>query len=359
MDTDLSTRVHSAPIVRELSAWLFQYEGKTRRTYAQILKDFSTHITGEEFPAPAFLEQRLSQVDVYVAQQYLLSLESRKGQKPRVTTEPSTTALMTFPFEVVKDGTQHTLTYSTINKYHACLRSAFKHLQALGLIRINPFAAVRQKRSSDAGMKRETKPITFKELRKMIGAIDAPGHIGAQDRMLVELLFITGIRRASFCALQLRDISPDCKVISIRKGKGGSPYRLPVARDTAKRLKQHVKWRNTIPGTKETSPLFVQFARDRRRTPRANNQISESSLYNKIKLYSEQVGLKYITPHSGRATVATELSNNKIPLMEIKKITGHKSIAMVEHYVKANQNYSEHPVHAIELFNGQEDKLYE
>lgn len=147
-----------------------------------------------------------------------------------------------------------------------------------------------------------------------------------QGRVIVEVLYATGIRASELCNLNLFDI--DDEQIRVR-GKGGKERIVPIAKRTVKILDDYLSLRGKI---KETNaPLFVT-SRGRR--------IDRQTVWRIVKEAAKRAGIqKRVSPHTLRHSYATHLLENGADLRIIQEILGHVSIATTDRYTHISKSH--------------------
>jgi integrase len=71
-----------------------------------------------------------------------------------------------------------------------------------------------------------------------------------RDRVLLQTLAETGMRRSELQSLGVEDVLPQENLLRIRHGKGGKPRMIPVSPELSGRLKQ-------LTGSRTSGPVFV------------------------------------------------------------------------------------------------------
>jgi len=145
-----------------------------------------------------------------------------------------------------------------------------------------------------------------------------------RDRMIILILYATGMRRAELCGLKIADFDGGREVFRVT-GKGDKLREIPVPYLICQEITVYLK-RN-----REEFPDNVQgwfFLTDK------GNQLYLAFVNNVVKRELSQVegftGRK--SPHLLRHSLATHLLNRGADLNSIKEILGHSSIAATQIY---------------------------
>ena len=137
-----------------------------------------------------------------------------------------------------------------------------------------------------------------------------------RDKLILELLFVTGIRVSELVNIKVNDINLYNREIKIF-GKGSKERIVIFSTNCLNNLNNYLKERDKI-NKKNSNYLILN---------KNGGKISTTSIrniLNKIKLIS---GAKTkITPHMLRHTFATDMLNNGADLVSVKKLLGHESL---------------------------------
>ena len=137
-----------------------------------------------------------------------------------------------------------------------------------------------------------------------------------RDKLILELLFVTGIRVSELVNIKINDINLYNREIKIF-GKGSKERIVIFSTNCLNNLNNYLKERDKI-NKKNSNYLILN---------KNGGKISTTSIrniLNKIKLIS---GTKTkITPHMLRHTFATDMLNNGADLVSVKKLLGHESL---------------------------------
>lgn len=225
----------------------------------------------------------------------------------------------------------------------ACAAIAAEH-QTEG--RTNPIAdtavkAVRRgiRRTLGTAPRRQSRPLSTEEIRRMVAHIDRANARGARDAALILLGFASALRRSELAGLDLADIEPKPEglLIRVRKSKTDPEARgqlVGVAHghhgetDPVTALEAWLAHRGTQPGQ-----LFLGCHYDRIGTRR----FTGSGLARMLKQRAAAAGIpsERVSGHSLRAGHATTAALAGAGLDRIATQTRHSRIStLVEHYIR-------------------------
>lgn len=148
----------------------------------------------------------------------------------------------------------------------------------------------------------------------------------ARNRMIVTLLFATGLRRAEAAGLRTTDIDLSRHTISII-GKGNKQRLIPIVDSLAERIGDYLNQRQAFLEEQGVSDSGSFFLTDRGKPSYVEfiNRIVKSEL-SSISISGKK------TPHTLRHSFATALLNDGADLNSIKEALGHSSLAATEVY---------------------------
>ncbi len=210
---------------------------------------------------------------------------------------------------------------SSVNRAISALRTYYKFLLREGLVAQNPMALVKAMRTP----KRLPVVVEEAKLCTMLDATDVfPDDFeGVRDRLVIELLFGTGIRLAELLGLHESDVD-------LFQG---------TIRVLGKRNKERI-----VPMTETLKSVYGQY-RDEKKSSFSDNKttalvVTKTGRPGYPKLIYRIVN-KYLTilssqekksPHVLRHTFATALLNKGADLNAIKELLGHAGLAATQVY---------------------------
>lgn len=144
-----------------------------------------------------------------------------------------------------------------------------------------------------------------------------------RDRVLLELLYATGVRVSEACGLDVGDVDHGRRVIRVF-GKGGRersvPYGVPAQCSLDDWLR---RGRPALVGARSGDALLLG-ARGGRLNPTTARQI--------VGAYAEAAGLPRTSPHGLRHSAATHLLEGGADLRAVQELLGHSSLASTQIY---------------------------
>lgn len=211
----------------------------------------------------------------------------------------------------------------SLNHKISSLNAYYRFLQSRDLAQKNPVKQLHALRVP------ERLPVFLREqetnlLLEEIGY--GEGFKGFTDRLILELLYLTGMRRQELKQLKESDIEWSLQQLRVL-GKGNKERLLPLSDSSLEQLRNYLKAKETE-GIPPGGRLLV--------LPNGKS-LYDNYIYRTVKHYLSQVStLKKKSPHILRHTFATHLLNNGANIQAIKELLGHSSIAATQIYTHIN-----------------------
>lgn len=162
------------------------------------------------------------------------------------------------------------------------------------------------------------------EVTRLIEAAASRMH-----RMLLMLLYATGMRRTEASLLKVRDIDSQRMVIHIQRGKGLRDRDLPLTPKLLEALRDYWRWKQP------RVYLFPSRLGDRSIEP----PISDKTVWNVCRTAAKRAGIqKRLSPHSLRHSFATHLESGA-DLRTIQLLLGHERLEDTTIYLHLSQRH--------------------
>ena len=207
----------------------------------------------------------------------------------------------------------------SVNRKLSYLKSFFKFLMKQGSISVNPLRLI-------TGPKTKKPLPYFVRDKEMELLLDGDGFDedfeGVRDRLILEMLYDTGIRRSELIGIQDSDV--DFGAMQIRvTGKRNKQRLIPFAEGLKNLIQAYTEVRNREVGS-ESGWFFVR---------KNGEQLSAGIVYTIVKKkLSEIPTLAKRSPHVLRHSFATSMLNNGAELNAVKELLGHSSLASTSVY---------------------------
>lgn len=210
---------------------------------------------------------------------------------------------------------------STVHRKISCLRVFYKWLRKEGVMINNPLEKIVLPK------KKKLLPVFAGEtsMQDLFGkAVFPDGYPGARDRTIIEMLYITGMRRAELIGLKMADVDLVEKTVKVT-GKRNKQRIIPLATSSIQTLKDYILLRNEYAGSTANDSWF--FITDR------GTKLYDKFVYNLVNRYLALVTtIEKKSPHVLRHTFATHMLNRGADLNSIKEILGHANLSATQVY---------------------------
>ncbi len=210
------------------------------------------------------------------------------------------------------------LSNRSVNRKISSLQAYYNFLLKTQQIEKNPLVKHKSLKVSE----KVQVPFSQKEMKAVMENSFAEDFEGIRDRLIIELLYSTGMRRGELIAIKTVDVDVNNKELKVR-GKGNKERLVPILSSVVKTLKLYLEEREKLEEIKEDY-LFLT---------KKGKQLYPGLVYRVVKLYFRGVSTKTkISPHVLRHTFATHLLNEGADLNSIKSLLGHESLASTQIY---------------------------
>ena len=208
----------------------------------------------------------------------------------------------------------------SVNRKMASLKAFYKFLLKTKQIEVNPMLKHKALKTP------KTIQIAFseKELTDLMQAVGSPvGFEEIRDKLIVDMFYTTGMRRAELIGLMIKNVDLSSKVIKVL-GKRNKERIIPLLPIIIEQLDLYLLERNAIGEIVDADYFFIS---------KKGLKLSESFVYRLINSYFSKVSKKVKkSPHVLRHTFATHLLNNGADLNSVKELLGHSSLASTQVY---------------------------
>jgi len=222
---------------------------------------------------------------------------------------------------------------TTIARKTASIRTFYKFLFRERYVDSNPAISL----SAPKRPKSLPKFLTTDEIEKILNNVKIETPAGFRNRVILELLWATGMRVSELSNLNFGDLNLEENEIRVF-GKGAKE-RIVLISDRAKQYL--IQYINTARGLlapgydigeiNDNSPLFINNTGFRLQNKTIRNTINE--VVEKIELP------KKVTPHVFRHSFATHLIENGADLRVVQELLGHSGISNTQIYTHISMKH--------------------
>ena len=251
---------------------------------------------------------------------------------------------------------------NTLNRRVSSVSSFYKYLQAaaaemrLPITVPNPAHAQFISRASRDPVK-ETKAMSATRARQLMALPEGDDVIAVRDRAILKFYLYSAARISAGCRLRVSDFHVDGEEATMRLCEKGDKRRtIGLHYVAAEAIREYIRRAEISRG-----PLFRPRVGPHSKQL-ANRHFTAKAMYELIMAYIEQLpgavdegvdenGEPYreciYTPHSMRATGATELLNAGVDIMKVKELLGHRHVTTTQVYDKRRRSTAESASHEM------------
>ena len=209
---------------------------------------------------------------------------------------------------------------SSINRKMASVRSFYKFLLKRELISHDPSQRLRALKTP----KRLPDFVQEKDINQLFDQHKFENDFfGLRDKLILELLYGTGMRRAELVGLQDESININKRQLKVL-GKRNKERVIPVTTTVTDLITDYINAKHEQFETLDTNCLIV--------TDKGEECYPMLIYRTVVKYLGGVVSLKKKSPHVLRHTYATHLLNNGADLNAVKDLLGHSSLAATQIY---------------------------
>ncbi|BBM36619.1 site-specific tyrosine recombinase/integron integrase [Pseudoleptotrichia goodfellowii] len=212
----------------------------------------------------------------------------------------------------------------SINRKISALRTFFKYLQEKKIVKTNKVNYITMPK-----FEKELPNILGREdINKLRDAVNTSKITGIRDRLIIELLYSSGIRASELIDLNEYMINIEERELRVI-GKGNKERITFFSENSKKWLEKYIE---------EKKKKYSNYTKDVVFANSKGEKLTTRSLRRLIADYAKKAGLqKEVTPHVFRHTFATELLNNGVDIRYLQELLGHSSISTTQVYTHVSK----------------------
>lgn len=216
------------------------------------------------------------------------------------------------------------LSTTSVNRKIASLKAFYKYLLKSKQLAVSPLL----KHKALKTPKKLQIPFSELELDQVLNFLQFPaGFEGVRDKLIIDLFYTTGIRRAELIQLKLSSVDLFAGNIKVL-GKRNKERIVPILPTVRNQIKIYLQERASLEQLRDQELFFVT---------KKGVKLSDSFVYRIINHYFSNVSEKVKrSPHILRHTFATHLLNNGADINSVKELLGHSSLASTQVYTHSS-----------------------
>ncbi|MDX1327983.1 MAG: tyrosine-type recombinase/integrase [Arenibacter sp.] len=212
------------------------------------------------------------------------------------------------------------LSNRSVNRKVASLKAYYKFLLKTERLSVNPLAKHRALKTP----KKVEVPFSEQEMEKVLSQMVYENTFeGKRNKLIIELLYATGIRRAELIGLRMQDVNVSENTIKVL-GKRNKERIIPLLDSVKQSFLVYREAREELQTVRDHAYVFLTSK---------GNKVYETLVYRIVNRYLSEVSVKVKkSPHILRHTFATHLLNQGADLNAVKELLGHSSLASTQVY---------------------------
>lgn len=208
---------------------------------------------------------------------------------------------------------------SSIDRKLSAIRGFYKYLANNKVVKNNVFSLVSGPKKS----KRLPRFFEYNELEELFDACDLGTSLGQRDRLLLEMLYATGVRVSELVNIKVSDIDEVGHSILVL-GKGNKERYVTYGDYCSEILDLYLSDGYLKLNTNKSCYLFLNN--------NGGNLTDRGVRYILDRIIKHTSIQKNISPHMIRHSFATHLLNEGADLLSVQKLLGHESIKATQIY---------------------------
>lgn len=208
---------------------------------------------------------------------------------------------------------------SSIDRKLSALRGFYNYLASNSIVSNNIFSLI-------SGLKKEKKLpryFEYNELEELFNVPDIRTSLGQRDRLILEMLYATGLRVGELVNVKISDIDLSRKIILVL-GKGNKEREVTYGEYCDEILRLYLS--DGYKKLNKSNELYLFLNNN-------GSQITERGVRYVLDQIIKKTSLnKSISPHVLRHSFATHLLNEGCDLLTVQKLLGHESISATQIY---------------------------
>ena len=253
---------------------------------------------------------------------YLDFLKERGIESPEEVTQESVMA-----FAASLASRDSALSPRSMSQAFSAMRMFHRFMVAEGRADADPTGTLPSPRVPE----RLPKALTRRQVEKLLDAPHGGDARGLRDRMMLELLYATGMRISELCGLGVGDLDMENRIATVH-GKGDKWRMVPFGSAAADSVRKYLEDGRPELARRGRSTALVLNNR--------GSRLTRQGCWKVIKGHAEAAGLgDLVTPHVLRHTFATHMLEGGANLLVVQELLGHVSISTTQIYTEVTRDH--------------------
>jgi len=169
------------------------------------------------------------------------------------------------------------------------------------------------------------------EVERILAQPDVTTARGYRDRVMLEMLYSTAIRREELAKLRIDDIDADGGYVFVREGKGHKDRVVPLGKSVCALVQSYLMAiRPEWVGANRDKHLFLN---------RWGKGMDPNAVWHVVHKYARAARIdKPVSTHTFRHACATHMLRNGAPIRQLQEMLGHASLETTQLYTRVTIN---------------------
>lgn len=170
-----------------------------------------------------------------------------------------------------------------------------------------------------------------KEVEQLMTLPDVRTLRGYRNRVILEVLYSTALRREEVTNLTIADVDTDGGYVFVREGKGGQDRVVTLGRNVCDRVKSYLQG---------VRPDWINADKDKHLfLNRWGRAMHPNGVWAVVRRYVTLAGIdRQVSTHSIRHSCATHMLRNGAPIRQLQEMLGHASLETTQLYTRVTIN---------------------
>ncbi len=173
--------------------------------------------------------------------------------------------------------------------------------------------------------------LSVEEMKELLDSLPMESHLEYRNKVMMELLYATGMRISELLGLSIHDVNHDKTVILVR-GKGSKQRFVPYLKSLNPLLERYLGvHRPALQKQHQSDVIFLN---------RFGKPLSRMGFWKILKAACIKAGIKRdVSPHTFRHSFATHLLEAGVNLRIVQSLLGHSSINTTQIYTHVDTRF--------------------
>ena len=207
----------------------------------------------------------------------------------------------------------------------SCLRGFYRYLLSEGVVAVDPTQEIDNPKLG----RPLPNVLTEEDVEELLAAPDPQDSVGFRDKVMLELIYASGLRVSELVGLELSQVNIRQGVVRVM-GKGSKERLVPIGEVALDWLMRYMRQGRALLLKDINSEVLFPSKR--------GSMMTRQTFWYRVKYYAKLAGIdKPISPHTLRHAFATHLLNHGADLRVVQLLLGHSDLSTTQIYTHIAQ----------------------